>query len=1258
MAVESVFLLLVVLASIPLAAKGQTCPDGYSYNAGLCYRWTETLSFALDAIDDCASDGATLALPRSQGEHDYLTGLVSETILIGVTDIFNEGTWEYSDGTPIGAFNKLLPDADHPNTGQIDCVVMSKDHAYMWKPSSCSQQQYGYVCQKDADTGIPPLACPNGYSYNAGLCYRWTETLSSPLDAMDDCASDGSTLALPRSQGEHDYLTGLVSETTLIGVTDILNEGTWEYSDGTPIGAFNKFLPHAADADYPNTAQIDCVVMSKDHAYMWKPSSCSQQQYSYVCQQDADMTQFPQLECPAGYTGVSGTKCYRVVTTVDSAVTALAECQNEGADAVLPTSDLEHYYLKSLGLGTHWIGITDAEPHATEGNWVYITTGLPPLGAFNRWGSTANTDDLDCVTMDSTEAFQWAPTNCLDNHACVCQKDPPDQCPPLVPPGNGAVSGSSLPGAVATFSCDVGYNMHGASTTTCQADLTWSNTNYPTCIIAQCPPLSTLPHGSLSPVSHPYVYQDEVLFSCDTGYNIAGVSSITCQADGFWSDMMPTCNIVQCPLVTVQLPVIRSSGGSPYSYQDEVTFTCADGYAMDGAANATCQASGTWSDEVPTCNDIDACLATPCHAQATCTDNPAPALDAICECNTGYTGDGLADGNGCSVVQCPALTAPANGAVSGTNFYGDVATFTCDPGYNLVGGSTRTCQADTTWSGSSPTCTAVQCPALTAPANGAVSGTNFYGDVATFTCDPGYGLVGGSTRTCQADTTWSGSSPTCTAVQCPALTAPANGAVSGTNSYEDVATFTCDPGYSLVGGSTRTCQADTTWSGSSPTCTAVQCPALTAPANGAVSGTNFYGDVATFTCDPGYGLVGGSTRTCQADTTWSGSSPTCTAVQCPALTAPANGAVSGTNFYGDVATFTCDPGYNLVGGSTRTCQADATWSGSSPTCTDIDACLANPCHAQATCRDNPAPALDATCQCNTGYTGDGQADGTGCSDIDACLANPCHAQATCRDNPAPALDVTCQCNTGYTGDGQADGTGCSDIDACLANPCHAQATCRDNPAPALDAACQCNTGYTGDGQADGTGCSVTSECIPNPCQYGGTCGELSPSGYTCRCRSGYIGDNCQIGCNIKYHKFPVDQFGIHNGKCYWFSRKSDRRKYKSAETFCSSNHGGRLVIIKDKNKQSFLESKIKMFQIGSISKWIGLNDRGREKAFKWSDDSDFDASVYHNWRSIPTGRHKNRDCTAISKAKDSKWVLLNCNKIGQAFICELGTPFI
>ena len=59
-----------------------------------------------------------------------------------------------------------------------------------------------------------------------------------------------------------------------------------------------------------------------------------------------------------------------------------------------------------------------------------------------------------------------------------------------------------------------------------------------------------------------------------------------------------------------------------------------------------------------------------------------------------------------------------------------------------------------------------------------------------------------------------------------------------------------------------------------------------------------------------------------------------TAVNCGTLANPANGQVShtvGTTF-GRASTYTCNTGYNLVGGSTRTCQATGVWSGSAPTC--------------------------------------------------------------------------------------------------------------------------------------------------------------------------------------------------------------------------------------------------------------------------------------------------------------------------------------
>jgi len=59
-----------------------------------------------------------------------------------------------------------------------------------------------------------------------------------------------------------------------------------------------------------------------------------------------------------------------------------------------------------------------------------------------------------------------------------------------------------------------------------------------------------------------------------------------------------------------------------------------------------------------------------------------------------------------------------------------------------------------------------------------------------------------------------------------------------------------------------------------------------------------------------------------------------TAVDCGNLPDPDNGQVNhtaGTTFR-ETATYSCNTGYNLVGDSTRTCNATGEWSGSAPTC--------------------------------------------------------------------------------------------------------------------------------------------------------------------------------------------------------------------------------------------------------------------------------------------------------------------------------------
>eukprot|EP00058_Branchiostoma_floridae_P020568 XP_002606058.1 hypothetical protein BRAFLDRAFT_92077 [Branchiostoma floridae] len=260
-----------------------------------------------------------------------------------------------------------------------------------------------------------------------------------------------------------------------------------------------------------------------------------------------------------------------------------------------------------------------------------------------------------------------------------------------------------------TFTCNTGYVLNGGSSTTCQANGTWSDT-VPTCTRVQCPVLTTPINGIRTPPTGADLYRDMVTFTCNTGYVRNGASSTTCQADGTWSDTVPTCTRVQCPLFWAPLHGALNPVGAN-SYQVVVRFTCYTGYVLNGAADTTCQADGTWSNAVPTC--------TP---------------------------------NG--------LLIPA-----GASSYQVRVMFICNPGYHLNGASSITCRADGTWSNSAPTCTPVQCPTLASPTNGALSPPGhqyYYPTQVTITCNSGYQLNGVSPVTCQAFGSWSNPVPTCT----------------------------------------------------------------------------------------------------------------------------------------------------------------------------------------------------------------------------------------------------------------------------------------------------------------------------------------------------------------------------------------------------------------------------------------------------------------------------------------------------------------
>jgi len=305
----------------------------------------------------------------------------------------------------------------------------------------------------------------------------------------------------------------------------------------------------------------------------------------------------------------------------------------------------------------------------------------------------------------------------------------------------------------------------------------------------------------------------------------------------------------------------------------------------------------------------------------------------------GQSGIGGSGGSSSGVgLTCPGLANPTNGSVSApTTNRGDSAVYSCDTGYNLLGSKTRTCQADGTWNAAEPTCTIVDCGALTSPANGSVSASpTTYGSTATYTCQTGYGLVGTSPRTCQADGTWSDAAPVCSQSYCPTPASPPHGTVTTTaTTVGSTGTYACSAGYTLSGTATTTCQADRTWSGTLPACTPVDCHMPIGTANGTVSAPiTTYGYTATYSCFSGYSLSSAATLTCQANGAWSGTVPLCNPVDCGPIASPDNGTVNVTlTTYGSTATYTCKTGYSSTDPLIRTCQADGTWSSVLPTCT-------------------------------------------------------------------------------------------------------------------------------------------------------------------------------------------------------------------------------------------------------------------------------------------------------------------------------------
>ncbi|XP_034079487.1 P-selectin isoform X3 [Gymnodraco acuticeps] len=187
------------------------------------------------------------------------------------------------------------------------------------------------------------------------------------------------------------------------------------------------------------------------------------------------------------------------------------------------------------------------------------------------------------------------------------------RCPTLSSPSHGSIVCSDSHGEFSFSSqcmstCEEGFLLNGTADTECTSLGTWS-TELPHCLARPCPLLDKAPHHGRMNCSHPYSsfsYDSSCDFECNEGFWLRGTPTMTCNTSGHWRQDPPTCQPLQCeaiPALFGSLSVNCSHPLGNFSFGSQCIFACEGGFSMNGTELLFCSSSGIWNDSRPNCTE-------------------------------------------------------------------------------------------------------------------------------------------------------------------------------------------------------------------------------------------------------------------------------------------------------------------------------------------------------------------------------------------------------------------------------------------------------------------------------------------------------------------------------------------------------------------------------------------------------------------------------------------------------------------------------
>ncbi|XP_034231710.1 uncharacterized protein LOC117639872 [Thrips palmi] len=179
--------------------------------------------------------------------------------------------------------------------------------------------------------------------------------------------------------------------------------------------------------------------------------------------------------------------------------------------------------------------------------------------------------------------------------------------------------------------------------------------------------------------------------------------------------------------------------------------------------------------------------------------------------------------------------------------------------------------------------------------------------------------------------------------------------------------YSCDEGHLLVGPGTRTCLPTGFYDEFPPVCKSIQCGFPADISHGSyrlLNGTVSYLSRVLYSCQEHHRMLGRALLTCDIDERWNGPPPKCQPIECEEPSAIQHGrAVLKTNStrVGAVVEYGCSTrGYKLLGPKTLTCLPSGLWNQDPPVCKeDVKPPPVGP-SGKLPARTSPAPSRPPT----------------------------------------------------------------------------------------------------------------------------------------------------------------------------------------------------------------------------------------------------------------------------------------------------------